>query len=129
MEEALHDTTLSGTSGGAAADATVSGVLPSGVLAAAERALRQDGAGTTGSRAANGTLAAHRRLEERFAYLFGKRHGMLFTTGYQANVGMITGLCGPDDAIVLDTTGMSIEESIAFVLERYGCSAGRTQAE
>ena len=72
------------------------------VLAAARAALDTEGAGTTGSRAANGTLASHRRLEARFADLFGKRHGMLFTTGYQANVGLIAGLCAAGDTIVLD---------------------------
>jgi 8-amino-7-oxononanoate synthase len=72
------------------------------VLAAAHAALDREGAGTTGSRAANGSYAAHRRLEQQFADLYGTRHALVFTTGYQANVGMISGLCGPDDFIVLD---------------------------
>jgi 8-amino-7-oxononanoate synthase len=72
------------------------------VIAAAQAAVAHDGAGTTGSRAANGTFAAHRRLERSFARLYHKPHAMVFTTGYQANLGVIAGLCGPDDAIILD---------------------------
>jgi 8-amino-7-oxononanoate synthase len=72
------------------------------VLAAARTALERDGAGTTGSRAANGTFAAHRRLEDTFADLYGKRRALIFTTGYQANLGVISGLCGADDVVVLD---------------------------
>ena len=72
------------------------------VLAAAREAIDREGAGTTGSRAANGTYAAHRRLEQQFARLFEMRHAMVFTTGYQANLGMISGLCDAQDAILLD---------------------------
>jgi 8-amino-7-oxononanoate synthase len=72
------------------------------VLEAAHAALDAGGAGTTGSRAANGTYAAHRRLERTFATLFGKTHALVFTTGYQANLGLIAGLCGPEDAVFLD---------------------------
>jgi 8-amino-7-oxononanoate synthase len=72
------------------------------VTAAAAAALARAGAGTTGSRAANGTFASHRALEEAFASAFGRRHGMVFTTGYQANLGIIAGLCGPGDAVVVD---------------------------
>jgi 8-amino-7-oxononanoate synthase len=72
------------------------------VLAAAHRALDHDGAGTTGSRAANGTFVGHRQLEEAFAQAYGTRRAMIFTTGYQANLAMISGLCGPEDCIVLD---------------------------
>jgi 8-amino-7-oxononanoate synthase len=72
------------------------------VLAAAHAALDAEGAGTTGSRAANGTYARHRRLEHTFAELYGMRHAQIFTTGYQANVGLISGLCGADDVVLLD---------------------------
>lgn len=72
------------------------------VVAAARTALESDGAGTTGSRAANGSYAAHRRLEESFARLYGKAHAQIFTTGYQANLGVIAGLCGPDDTVLVD---------------------------
>jgi 8-amino-7-oxononanoate synthase len=72
------------------------------VIAAAQTALARDGAGTTGSRAANGSYAAHRRLERAFADAYGKRHAMVFTTGYQANLAVISGLCGRDDSVLLD---------------------------
>ena len=72
------------------------------VLRAAHAAIDRDGAGTTGSRAANGSYSAHRRLERRFADAYGKRHALVFTTGYQANLGLISGLCGPDDVVMVD---------------------------
>jgi 8-amino-7-oxononanoate synthase len=72
------------------------------VVAAARDAIDREGAGTTGSRAANGTFAAHRRLEEAFTGLYGTRHAMIFTTGYQANLGVISGLCSSDDVVLLD---------------------------
>lgn len=72
------------------------------VRAAARAAIDRDGAGTTGSRAANGTYAAHRRLEDAFAAIYGKQHALIFTTGYQANLGVISGLCGPEDSVLLD---------------------------
>jgi len=72
------------------------------VIAAAHAALDRDGAATTGSRAANGTFAAHRRLERLFAERYGKRHALVFTTGYQANLGVISGLCGSGDTVLVD---------------------------
>jgi 8-amino-7-oxononanoate synthase len=72
------------------------------VIAASREALEREGSGTTGSRAANGTFASHRRLEQAFAELYGKSHAMVFTTGYQANLGMISGWCGPEDTVILD---------------------------
>jgi 8-amino-7-oxononanoate synthase len=72
------------------------------VIAAAQAAVAAEGAGTTGSRAANGSYAAHRRLEQAFAAAYVKRHALVFSTGYQANLGVISGLCGPGDVVVLD---------------------------
>jgi 8-amino-7-oxononanoate synthase len=72
------------------------------VIAAAAAALAAYGTGTTGSRAANGTLALHDRLEHEFAAYYGKRHALVFTTGYQANLGLIAGLCGSGDTVLLD---------------------------
>ena len=46
------------------------------VIAAARSALEQYGSGTTGSRAANGTLALHRNLEREFAGFYGKRQAI-----------------------------------------------------
>src|SRR6202163_3484466 len=72
------------------------------VVAAGQRALQDFGAGTTGSRTANGTFALHEELERQFADWFGKRHALVFSTGYQANLSLIGGLCGPDDVILID---------------------------
>jgi 8-amino-7-oxononanoate synthase len=72
------------------------------VIEAARRAVVEYGAGTTGSRSANGTLAIHTELEEQFADWFGKRHAIVFSTGYQANLSIIGALCGPDDVILID---------------------------
>lgn len=72
------------------------------VIAAARSAVERYGSGTTGSRAANGTLGIHRDLERELAEFYGKRQALVFTTGYQANLSVIAGLCGPDDVVVLD---------------------------
>lgn len=72
------------------------------VIKAAQEAVARQGAGTTGSRAANGSFRVHRRLEEAFAQAYDKRHAMIFSTGYQANLGLISGLCGAGDTVVVD---------------------------
>jgi 8-amino-7-oxononanoate synthase len=72
------------------------------VVDAARRAVVEYGTGTTGSRTANGTLAIHEQLERRFAEWFGKRHAIIFSTGYQANLSLVGGLCGPGDVILID---------------------------
>jgi 8-amino-7-oxononanoate synthase len=71
------------------------------VVAAAQAALT-DGTGTTGSRAANGTYAAHRRLEQAFADAYGMPQAVVFSTGYQANLGLISGLCATGDTVIVD---------------------------
>jgi 8-amino-7-oxononanoate synthase len=73
------------------------------VVEAGRQALLEYGAGTTGSRTANGTLAQHEDLERQFADWFGKGHAIIFSTGYQANLSLIGGLCGPDDVILIDS--------------------------
>ncbi len=65
-------------------------------------AARAYGVGTTGSRIANGTQGLHRQLEERLAAFFRRRHCMVFSTGYQANLGTISALAGKDDYLLLD---------------------------
>jgi 8-amino-7-oxononanoate synthase len=73
------------------------------VVDAARRAVVEYGTGTTGSRTANGTFAVHEELEREFADWFGKRHALIFSTGYQANLSLIAGLCGPGDVILIDS--------------------------
>jgi 8-amino-7-oxononanoate synthase len=72
------------------------------VMAAAREAVTEFGTGTTGSRTANGTLAIHEDLEREFTDWFGKRYGIIFSTGYQANLSLIGALCGPGDVILID---------------------------
>jgi len=72
------------------------------VIEAARRAVTEYGTGTTGSRTANGSLAIHEDLERQFADWFGKRHAIIFSTGYQANLSLVGGLCGPGDVILID---------------------------
>src|SRR5881409_30973 len=73
------------------------------VIDAARDALADYGTGTTGSRTANGTFALHEQLEQQFADWFSKRHAIIFSTGYQANLSVIGGLCGPGDVILIDS--------------------------
>jgi len=72
------------------------------VLDAAARALHRYGSGCTGSRFLNGTLDLHVQLEAAIAEFLGKEACLVFSTGYQANLGLITGLIGRGDLVYLD---------------------------
>lgn len=72
------------------------------VLSAARAALDRFGSGCTGSRFLNGTLDLHIQLEERLAEFFGKESALVFSTGYQANVGLISCLVGRGDVVLID---------------------------
>ncbi|HXF96421.1 MAG TPA: pyridoxal phosphate-dependent aminotransferase family protein, partial [Gemmatimonadales bacterium] len=72
------------------------------VLEAARRALERYGSGCTGSRFLNGTLDLHEQLESELAEFFGKESCLVFSTGYQANLGVISGLVGKGDVVFLD---------------------------
>ena len=72
------------------------------VLAAAKSALERYGSGCTGSRFLNGTLDLHEQLETELAEFFGKEACLVFSTGYQANLGLISGLVGRGDVVFLD---------------------------
>ena len=72
------------------------------VIAAAQAGAAEYGAGTTGSRIANGTYGPHKRLEAELAAHFGMREAIVFTTGYQANLAVIAGLAGPGDQVFID---------------------------
>ncbi len=71
-------------------------------IAAGQQALKDAGTGTTGSRMANGTYAAHLALEQELADFYGYPYAMVFSTGYSANLGAMMALVGPDDAVLLD---------------------------
>lgn len=72
------------------------------VLSAAKSALERYGSGCTGSRFLNGTLDLHERLEVELAEFLGKEACLVFSTGYQANLGLISGLVGRGDIVFLD---------------------------
>lgn len=70
-------------------------------VAAAKTAVERSGTGTTGSRFANGTYAAHRQLERDLADFLGYKHCIVFSTGYQANLGAISALARPPEDVIL----------------------------
>jgi 8-amino-7-oxononanoate synthase len=71
-------------------------------IEAARAAVQDAGTGTTGSRMANGTLAGHVALERELADFFGRRSAIVFSTGYLANLGILSALAGPSDVILID---------------------------
>src|SRR3990172_4220047 len=62
------------------------------VIEAAIRAIREFGTSMTGSRLLNGSIHLHEELENRMARFLGKEAALVFTTGYQANLGTISAL-------------------------------------
>ena len=72
------------------------------VVAAGKEALDDFGAGTTGSRVLNGTYAGHKSVEQALKDFYAMDHAMVFSTGYQANLGIISTIAGKGDYIVLD---------------------------
>src|SRR2546425_4130400 len=72
------------------------------VLGATKAALDRYGSGCTGSRLLNGTLDLHQELEAELAQFFGKEACLVFSTGYQANLGIVSGLVGRGDVVFLD---------------------------
>lgn len=89
------------------------------VLAAGKRALDEFGSGTTGSRVLNGTYQGHRECEEALKRFYGMDHAMVFSTGYQANLGIISTMAGKDDYVILDI------DSHASIYD--GCALGNAQ--
>ncbi len=69
---------------------------------AAARAARDLGVGAGASRLISGSMRAHHDLEERLAAIKGSERCLLFTSGYQANIGAITSLVGAADAVFSD---------------------------
>lgn len=72
------------------------------VVAKSIEAVQNFGTGTTGSRIANGSYDGHTGLERALADFYGRKHAMVFSTGYQANVGMLSTLAGKNDHLLLD---------------------------
>jgi 8-amino-7-oxononanoate synthase len=69
---------------------------------AATAALRDHGLGSAASRLVSGETPPHRALEDALAAFLGVEAALLFPTGYQANVGTLTALAGPQDFIASD---------------------------
>ncbi len=89
------------------------------VIAAGKQALDEFGSGTTGSRVLNGTYQGHRECEEALKAFYGTEHAIVFSTGYQANLGMISTLAGKGDYIILDA------DSHASIYD--GCALGNAE--
>ncbi len=113
--------------------------------AAAVEAIEALGTGTTGSRMASGNYAGHRALEQALATAFGWPSCIVFSTGYQANLGALSALAGEGDFLLVDADShASIHdgcrlsyattirfrhndpENLARRLERLGDAARRT---
>jgi glycine C-acetyltransferase/8-amino-7-oxononanoate synthase len=89
------------------------------VIAAGKRALDEYGSGTTGSRVLNGTYQGHRECEEALKEFYGTKYAMVFSTGYQANLGLMSTIAGKEDYIILDA------DSHASIYD--GCALGNAQ--
>lgn len=89
------------------------------VLQAGKDALDNFGAGTTGSRVLNGTYKGHKECEDALKEFYAMDHAMVFSTGYLANLGIISALAGKDDYIILDI------DSHASIYD--GCAMGNAQ--
>lgn len=73
------------------------------VKRAARDALDRYGTALTGSRLLNGTIPLHQELEEEIAAWLNEEDALVFTTGYQANLGCIGTLLGPSDTVICDS--------------------------
>lgn len=72
------------------------------VVRAADEAARAWGVGARASRLLAGTSAWHARLEEALARWYAAESCVVFSSGYLANLGVLSALAGPDDVIVID---------------------------
>lgn len=69
---------------------------------AAIEAIKKYGTGCAGSRFLNGTLDIHTQLERRLAKFVGKEEAIIYSTGFQVNLGVISCLTGREDYIIWD---------------------------
>ena len=72
------------------------------IIEASQQALEKYGTGCAGSRFLNGTLDIHVELEEQLADYVGKEAAVLFSTGFQSNLGPLSCLTGRNDYLLLD---------------------------
>src|SRR4051795_9912401 len=73
------------------------------VKAASRDALERYGTALTGSRFMNGTIPLHVELEREIADWMGTEDALVFTTGYQVNLGTIGTILGPGDTVICDS--------------------------
>ena len=69
---------------------------------ASKAAIDKYGSGCAGSRFLNGTLDIHIELEEKLANFVGKDEALVFSTGYQVNLGVISSVVGRNDYLMMD---------------------------
>jgi len=72
------------------------------VVKAAIEAVKKYGTSSCGSRFLNGTLTLHRELEERLAAFLKREAALVFSTGFQTNLGTISALVGKGDVVICD---------------------------
>ena len=89
------------------------------VMQAAKDAVDQFGTGTNGSRVLNGTYKDHKDVEDALKEFYGTKHAMVFSTGYQANLGFVSAIASKGDYIVLDA------DSHASIYD--GCAMGNAE--
>ena len=89
------------------------------VIEAGKKALDEFGSGTTGSRVLNGTYQGHKEVEQALCDFYAMDHAMVFSTGYQANLGIISTIAGKGDYVVLDI------DSHASIWD--GCALGNAE--
>ncbi|UZK70614.1 aminotransferase class I/II-fold pyridoxal phosphate-dependent enzyme [Sphingomonas sp. S1-29] len=89
------------------------------VIAAGKAALDQFGSGTNGSRMLNGTFRDHVDAEEALKEFYGADHAMVFSTGYQANLGILSTIATKGEYIILDA------DSHASIYD--GCALGNAE--
>lgn len=89
------------------------------VIAAGKNAFDRFGTGTNGSRALNGTFHDHMEVEAALRDFYGMSGAIVFSTGYQANLGVISAIAGKGEYIILDA------DSHASIYD--GCAMGNAE--
>jgi 8-amino-7-oxononanoate synthase len=89
------------------------------VIAAGHQALDRFGSGTNGSRMLNGTFHDHIEVEQALRDFYGMSGAIVFSTGYMANLGMISTLAAKGEYVILDA------DSHASIYD--GCAQGNAE--